>query len=433
MKSQKAILMLIDFFEKIKRPAFILIFIILHYFAFRNLYVLSEDMILGNFAAQKIVPIPIYGIERIPAGKKVAIKYHAQNRLGVDFAQIYFPAQQPNLLGNSYNENTTLDPAQRPSRYAPLVEYICAMTICKLDFGYASFWHMVIQILLFFLVSYLAFRSLGFKHYFWIFVLFADCCMFLTPVGVTWFQLGQFSLYVAAGYLLLLWGLLRKNIVLILLSALFAFVKWTSLPFSFVALSVYILNSKNRKELQFSLLAAFLFGAVFVLLSLPFFYESIPFIQGLLYQESHKIPQGLSLAIYLPKYIVKSLPFVLSIVGYFIARFNKNDFIDLFPFLIGSSIVLLLYPTLAFDYSAPIMLGLIPLIIFWFRAHQENLSSIRIGQALVCIFLLFIVIASFSTSLIGSVFIVIMMYLVFSIALMAIPTIFMKRAKKTMQ
>ena len=164
MKSPKAILMLIDFFEKIKRLAFILIFIILHYFAFRNLYVLSEDMILGNFAAQKIVPIPIYGIERIPAGKKVAIKYHAQNRLGVDFAQIYFPAQQPNLLGNSYNENTTLDPAQRPSRYAPLVEYICAMTICKLDFGYASFWHMVIQILLFFLVSYLAFRSLGLKH-----------------------------------------------------------------------------------------------------------------------------------------------------------------------------------------------------------------------------------------------------------------------------
>lgn len=387
-------------------------------------------MIDGDFSAQTVAPSPIYGLERISASKSVAIKYHAQNRLGVDFAQIYFPAQRQNSLEDSYNENTTLDPAQRPSRYAPLVEYICAMTICKQNFGFASFWHMVIQILLFFLISYLAFRSLRLKHYFWLFVLFADFCMFLTPVGITWFQLGQFSLYVATGYLLLLWGLLRRSVVLILLSALFAFVKWTSLPFSFVALSVYILNSKNLRDLQFSLLTAFLFGLVFVLCSLPFIHESIPFIQGMLYQESHKIPQGLSLAIYVPKYIVKSLPFVLSIAGYGIARIVKGGFINLFPFLLGASILLLLYPTLAFDYSAPIMLGLIPFMIFWSGAHQENLSGTRIRQAISWAFLLFIIVASYSTMLTRSVFVDIIIYVVFSVALMTVPIFLAKLVEK---
>lgn len=417
--------------QKVRKPAWVLVFILLHCFIFRNFFLLSKDMIYGDFSAQTVAPSPIYGLERISASKIVAIKYHAQNRLGVDFAQVYFPAQRPNSLGDSYNENTTLDPAQRPSRYAPLVEYICAMTICKQSFGFASFWHMVIQILLFFLISYFAFRSLRLKRYFWLFVLFADFCMFLTPVGITWFQLGQFSLYVATGYLLLLWGVLRRSVVLILLSAVFAFIKWTSLPFSFVALSVYILNSKNWKDLQFSLLTAFLFGSVFVLFSLPFIHESIPFIQGMLYQEAHKIPEGLSLAIYLPKSIVKSLPFVLSVAGYGIARIVKGDFINLFPFLVGASILLLLYPTLAFDYSAPIVLGLIPFMLFWSGAHRENLSGTRLRQAISWAFLLFIMVASYSTRLTGSVFVDITIYLVFAVALMVVPIVFAKFVEKS--
>ena len=416
---------------RVKKPVFVFVFVLLHYFVFRNFVLLSKDMIFGDFSAQSVAPGPIYGLERISATKGVAIKYHAQNRLGVDFAQIYFPSQRPNSLGDSYSENTTLDPAQRPSRYAPLVEYVCAMTICKLDFGYASFWHMVIQILAFFLVAYLAFRSLGLKNHFWPFVLFSDSCMFLTPVGVTWFGLGQFSLYVATGSLLLLWGMLKRNIVLILLSALFAFVKWTSLPFGFTALCVYILISKSRDDLQFSLLSAILFGSLFVVLSLPFIPESLAFIQGLLYQESHRIPQGVSLAIYVPKPIVKSLPFLLSVAGYGMGKINKAGFIDLLPFLAGASILLLLYPTLAFDYSAPILLGLIPFMIYWAEAHRGNPAGQRMRQAILWTFLLFILLASYSTTLTGSILVDIIIYLVVSIALMVIPIFLPKHVGKS--
>ena len=87
---------------------------------------------------------------------------------------------------------------------------------------------------------YFVFRSLDIKRYFLSAFVFTEFILFVTPVGLSWFERGEFFLYVAISYLLLLFGLTRNNPILIIVSAGFAFIKWTSLPFIFVILVVYI-------------------------------------------------------------------------------------------------------------------------------------------------------------------------------------------------
>ena len=417
-KSQKIIRLVM----KVKSPVFIIVFIIVNIFALRNFFLLSRDMVYGDFSAQLLFPSPRYAPERLPS-TPVTMQYQAANRLGADFTPIYFPAQEISQLDNAYNY-LSLDPLKRPSRYAPLLLVLCSKTLCKLDYGYAPFGNILLQLLLFFLILYFVFRSLGIKRYFLSVFLFTEFILLLTPVGLSWFERGQFSLYVAISYLLLLLGLTRNNAILIILSAGFAFIKWTSLPCIFVILAVYIMTSRNKKELQHNLLMASLFGFVMILLLLPLIRENISFIYGLIDQETSRSPHGLSLVFYLPYAIVKALPFALVPIGFMIAKINKSDYIGLFPFFAGAAVILLLYPTEALDYSVPTLLGFVPLLIFWAKRLAPNQRIA--GNLVLMSFLLFVFLASFSIRLVGSTLIVVIIYLFFSISLM-ISSIFLPK------
>jgi hypothetical protein len=420
---------LIRIMTKVKSPVFIIVVVILNVFALRNFFLLSRDMLYGDFSAQLLFPSPIYAPERIPQ-TPVTLEYQAANRLGADFAQIYFPAQEISQLGNAYTGYVSLDPWKQPSRYAPLVLALCSITLCKLNYGYASLGNILLQLLLFFPTLYFVFRSLGIKRYFLAVFVFTEFILLLTPVGLSWFERGQFSLYVTISYLLLLFGLTRNNPVMIIVSAGFAFIKWTSLPLIFIVLAVYILSSKSKKEAQHNLMLASIFCLVAVLLLLPLISVNVTFIRGLMDQEISRYPLGLSLAIFMPRPVVKSLPFALIIGGYIIARIKKSNFIDLLPFLTGAAVILLLYPTVAFDYSVPTILGLIPILIFWVRQLASNQRAI--GNLVLLLFLLFVVLASFSTRLTGSVTIAVIIYLAFSISLMTVPILLTKHPEKTM-
>lgn len=408
----------IRLFRRAKWGIFLILFLAVHYFALNNFILLARDMIYGDSSDRGLFPAPLYPPWTIPANAATR-KHQAAGRIGGDFAVVYFPAQEPDSLGNGYDPAASPDPWGRVSHYAPLVEFLCSRTICALDFGYACLFNLLIQLGLFYLTTFFVFRSLGNQKYFWFFLLFTDFCLFLTPVGLTWFESGQFSLYVAASYPLLLLGMEKKQAVWIAASAVFAFIKWISLPFTAVAFAMYLLTAKNRRELLYGVFNTLLFISVFALLSIPFPHDTLLFIGRLVYQESHSTPQGLSLAIYLPRFVVKALPLLLALAGYGIARISRSDFTRLIPFLSGAAVMLLLFPTLDFDYSVPTILGLIPLMLFWTHAHGSDLPPNR--NLIFWIFVFFIGSASFSTALTGSTPILIILYLVFSAALMVSP------------
>jgi hypothetical protein len=375
-------------FRKIKIPLFLAVFFILHLFILNNFVLLYRDMVAGDYSATKLSPAPRLKIRRIQIRK-----YNALNRLGIDFAQVYFPSKALSNLERNYSEGDD-DPLKRPSRYAPLIHYLCAISICNLDYGRAAFLHMLIQLALFYLSLFYAIKILDLKNYLLPSVLLVNYFLFLTPVGISWFERGQFSLYVATAYLWLILGLRNRNLFLILLAACFSFVKWTSLPFIFVLLVVNILgNIRNTKELKHAFLSAGIFAAVFVMFSLPFIGPTKFYLIGLYQQELTYEANGISLMVFLPRTLVKALPFLLIGLGWLAIRRLKEPML-LIPYFTGVAILLITYPTIAIDYSTPVLMGFIPLLFAWVRLPQAANSPVN-GLTLI-LFFFFLLGASFS-------------------------------------
>lgn len=312
----------------------------------------------------------------------------------------------------------------RPSRYAPMLILVCAATLCRLDYGYACILHMLLQILSLYGLLYWAFGLLGLKRYRLVCLLFINLSLFLTPVGLSWFERGQFSLYVASSYILLILALIKRWPMLVVAAALLAFIKWTSFPAIFVILAVYLLNSRSFAELRDNSLMVALFGVVtvgLVLFPLLLAGGTGGFLKGLMAQELQDSPQGLSLLLYAPRIIVKMLPMVLIILGYVNIQILQGGFEYLIPYILGVTTMMLIYPTHAYDYSVPTLLGFIPLILFWKNLQGAERHVFR--DALAYSFFIFLVLASFSTLITHSTLIMVVIYVIFSLALVVSPSV----------
>jgi hypothetical protein len=363
------ILKIIPFVKKLKKPLIVAVFIVCHILIAFNFYLMSKDTIHGDNSAENISVQPRYKILRIPEGD-LAREYNAVNRISADFAQIYFPARGAVSSPRDYTLASN-DPWGRPSRYTPLVHAVCHYTLCRLDYGYAAFLHIVIQLMLLYASLAYAFKKLNIKRHIALAILLINVCLFLTPVGLSWFERGQLSLFVALAYLWLLLGMIERNPWYLLISAVFAFIKWTSFPFIFVAAAVWILTSKNMKEFRSNILLAGIIPVVIALLFLFHIKEGIFFLKGLYNQEMFATPSGITLLRLFPKYACKLLPFILVIPGYWVAQRSRDKIYFLIPYLAGSGILLALYPTVSSDYVAPCLFGFIPALIYWEGTGKE--------------------------------------------------------------
>ena len=398
-----------SFLKRVRKPLFVISFVILQPLCLYNFILLSKDMVYGDSSGLYLKPLPRYGFMRVPENA-FTLKYEAFQRLAADFAQIYFPSQEFSSLATAYTKET-LDPWQRPSRYAPFIHAVCSLSFCKFEYGFASFLHILIQMLLFFVSFIYAFKVLQIEKDLFPVILLVNFCLFLTPVGLSWFERGQFSLYVSLSYLWLFLGLFNRNGYYIFLSALFAYVKWTSFPFIFLVVLLWLLNSRSIKELRYSVSLASVFPLMVIFLFLLYVDYGTHFLIGLFDQEITYEPQGLSLMKLFPRFMVKIFPFLLVILGYLNIRRYKNKFLFLIPYFMGSGIILTIYPTLAYDYSVPCLFCFLPLVIYWEKCFNVN-GDFR-NCLIKYLFFLFIIIASFSVFV--SEFIVIYGYILFSI------------------
>lgn len=355
-----------------------------------NIAPLLEDMIHGNGAAEGMLVKPRYGFMRLP-GNELTERLNAEGRMAADFAQIYFPSA-PEAAGLAYTRETP-DPFGRVSRLAPLVHRACTWTICRLDYGPASVAHVAIQYLVFLVSLCAAFHILDARRFLPAGLLLANTCLFLLPVGLAWMERGQFSLYVAAAYLWLLVGMVKRSTAAVTLSAVLAYVKFTSLPFMVVGFGICVAAQRGA-ALRWGIRLALLLAAGVGMLFLAYFQESIVFLHEALRQEYLTTPQGLTLVNIWPRPLVKALPFILLAAGVVLALRWWRDLADGFPFLLGSAIILTLYPTKAFDYNAPCLLGFIPLLCWWAGLTGNHLQ-VR-APVVVWGYVLFIVLASSS-------------------------------------
>ena len=351
----------------------------------RSAVVLSRDMITGDGSIAQLRPGPRYAVLRIPDNPATE-RYEADNRIAADFAQIYFSAQESAPSITAYTDDTP-DPWQRQSRYPPLLFWICSVTFCTLPYGYASLVHVAIQYAVFVLSFVYTFRALRLERHFALSLLGVNLGLFLTPVGMSWFERGQFSLYIAAAYLWLLLGIYRSKGAFLVLAAALAYLKWTSFPTVFVVLDVWLLTSPDKTEFRRRVRLALVPVATIVSLFLLFPESGLYFLEGIARQESALPPEGLSLARVIPRWLVKALPLCLVVIGALQARRRQLEFPQLLPFVLASAIIILLYPTLAFDYSVPCLFGLIPFVLDWARRTAARGSGSWFVPTLFFLFL----------------------------------------------
>jgi hypothetical protein len=228
-------------------------------------------------------------------------------------------------------------------------------------------------------------------------------------------------------------GFIKKNYLLILLSIVFAFIKWTSFPYLFVVFVVYILNSRNLAEGK----KAILLGAgcllIVVCLCLLFPDQSLNFLKGLYDQERYGVPGGISLTNFLPVWVVKIMPVPLIILGYLHFRINNHVIERSIPFLAGAAIIMLTYPTMAFEYNLPSLLVFIPLIFYWAKLPDNPIKT-PVRQVMEYSLLAFIFFASFSSFIkTPRGVIVLSEYLLITIILLLVPLIYYWKVTRSAQ
>jgi hypothetical protein len=389
-----------------------------------NFIVMSEDMLRGDFSGEKAFPQPLYGFSRIP-DRPITLQRQGVDRLAADYAQVYFPSQEFSSLRKNY-ESGYLDPWKRPSRYAPFIHYVCLLAFCKFDYGMASFLHMIFQMVLFAFFFVGAFKMLGIETNLRFGLSLTGILLFASPVGLAWFERGQFSLYVALSYLLLILGFIKNKPAFIVFSSLFAYVKWTAYPFLFVMWAVFMLGSKNKQKLLRNAQLALLFAAPIVLLSGAFRHEMIPFLKGLYQQELLATPEGISLTQIAPVVLVKCLPAVLILLGYLHLRKAGEALDYLIPYLAGAGTLLLIYPTMTFEYVVPGLFCFIPLVMYWNKLpnlpDNPNASGIILWS-----FVGFLVLVSYS-NYVNRYFNVnlLWLYILIGVGLLMVPLIYPK-------
>ncbi len=348
----------------LRAVAFGLIFVVIHYFIAKNVFYLSRDMVYGDYSGKAVRPTPQYGMMRVPNNNRFVKPARAIDKLAADFAQIYFPSRKFEELQQSYTDGS-FDPWNRASRYAPFVHYLCALSYCQLQYGPASLVHIYLQLFLFYISFIAAFVILKIPRYLPFGILLVNICLFLTPAGLSWFERGQFSLYVAMSYLFVTLGILKRKPVFFLLGGFFAFIKWTTFPVFFVLLSVFILAAGNFKKIRANLLLALPFAVVIAVLFAWFPKEGYAFVQGLYQQETRSTAYGISLVRVLPVAVVKLMPLVLIVLGAFHFRRYQDMAEGWLPFIAGTCIIMLTYPTMAFEYGVCSLCFFIPFAIHW--------------------------------------------------------------------
>lgn len=360
---------------------------------------LARDVVTGDGSIARLVVSPRYPPLRVPPSD-LAASADAVGRLTADFAQVYFPARSETPLAYAYGRGASLDPWTRHSRFAPLVHAACGWTVCLLPYGWASFAHLGLQLAL---LAYTLVRARALlflpRESLPTMLALAAACLCLAPVGLAFLERGQWSVYVGLSYCWLVLGLLLDRPRFVVAAAALAFLKWTSLPFMCVALGAHVLSGGSLEACRRRARPALLFAATFTALFVCLPEAGIAFFDGVQRQELNSRSNGLSLALFLPRPVVKLLPFALAAIGAIGLRGRAPSDPALVPFAAGAAILLLAFPTVAHDYSVPSLLGFLPLVAHW---ASTGVSSERLGGLANAGFALFLVLASWSTEVFGS-------------------------------
>ncbi len=338
----------------------------------------------GTRSTFSTTPAHRYGIMRVPDGSD------GPPALGADFSQVYFSALAIRKGDAPYDPQNPAfqDRFGRRPIYPPLANYLY-IPLTFLAYRDALVVHTLASLALFLGATALVLLMFGLGRE----VLAAGlaCLMlgFLTPVGFSHFERGQFYLVVGTSHLLVVAAVYarRASLPLAVGGALLGALKWTAFPLlGLFSVLGFVASPTPRRRLVFLAVPAIL------VLSVMAFASEIPdFWPSLRMYELEVAPKGVSLELLMPRWIAKAVPALLTLVfvALFAARARRGmdrqralEAVAL-PFALALALLTQAIITVVYEYRIVSLLGLLPMTVVWLERAESVPRVLRNGLAIL--------------------------------------------------
>ncbi|MBF0489456.1 MAG: DUF2029 domain-containing protein [Candidatus Omnitrophica bacterium] len=313
---------------------------------------------------RKTTPEPLYGFLQ-PFSYNSAFW---DMSFALDFAGVYYRAK--NFDRGDIYTNRNYDILGRPLLYSPIICYLYSKTFCKLPYSTAVLFHIFFQCILLLIATYLVLRYYKLELLIIPFILIYSILLFLTPVGLSWFERGQFEIYPALAILFFMFAVQESKGYAFVISAIFASLKWTLAPFFIQAFVIYFFLSRDKDKIKFCLM----FAAVIVL-TLVFFPYYLKDYLTILTQAQSFSAEGISLVSRMPSYVISLIPLIT--LGVYLIPLclnykrikSHNTFL---PYMTSLVTINMLLPSITYEYRIVCLIGFLPMTIPWVIKYKED-------------------------------------------------------------
>jgi hypothetical protein len=338
-------------------------------------------------------PQSIYTLMAVPGTSPVA---GSSGAAGADFGQVYLSALALRHGESAYHPTSPqfVDRNGQLPNYPPLMYWLC-LPLSRLPYYVALLVHTGLSLLALFGATVFVLMRRALKRHVGGVLLVQASLYFLTPIGFTHFERGQFDLLVATSFLLCFACVFaaRKPFGLAALSGFLGALKWTAIPFlGCFAVLGFSLASRPRRWVFVAILAVAALGTGL------FWRGVLEYWTSLRFYELNSSPCGLTLQNILPRFWTKLAPILAtaSVAIFALIRFPTADRPRILraisaPFALALVNFAICFGTCSYEYHTVATLGMVPALIVWLEAAPELPAQTKVATSAA--FGLFLIVA----------------------------------------
>jgi hypothetical protein len=331
-------------------------------------------------------PSTIYFVLQLP--KRSAAQNMLPGATGADFSQVYTSARSLRAGQSAYlnEKGRTTDIFGRPAGYPPLMNWIYVpitrYTYIDALIIHTAFWAVVLV-----LVSWWFLARMGLKRHWFALTTMMASLYFLTPIGYTHLERGQFDLVVATAAVLAMMCVVlpRNHLILATISGALGALKWTAVSYLGCFAALGFLVSPNRRRFMFMLIPSMMALGTFS------FWQGVmeywPTIQK---YEIDAEPNGVTFEWFLPRPMVKVIPVLLTLIvagliwkrGRSVLERRQLLLAVAAPYSVALMCVAICFGTLSYEYHTVAMLGVTPGFVVWLERAPIVRERMRLAAAI---------------------------------------------------
>lgn len=354
-----------------------------------------EWQLLRTSVVAQPYPMPVYYLIATPGTSDVP---GSPGAAGADFSQVYTSAQALRHGQSAYRPKSKRyrDHWGRPPGYPPLMNWV-AVPFSYVRYANALVLYSAVSLGGLLAAGVYLLRKLGLQRHAWRVGLAQLALFFLTPIGATHLERGQFDLVVATAATLSVGCMLlpAASFWTAPLSGLLGALKWTSVAFLGPLSGLGFVLGAGWRRWAMCLVPVMMAAGTF-----PFWESLKEYWTTIQVYEIDAAPHGLTLQYFMPRAVARAMPLLLMALvgGFAFFKFRSAQQRDAMlrqlcaPYAIAMMNLAICFGTLSYEYHTVAGLGLLPVFAVWLeRAEAVSLgiktfTSVLYGALLLMAF-----------------------------------------------